>query len=42
MGLTRSEGRPVLDVGSLPEGAVGAAHVVVVAADHDGGLHGIG
>ena len=36
-GLTRCKGRPVLDVGGLPEGAVGAADVVVVAADDDRG-----
>ena len=35
--LTRCEGRAVLDVGGLPEGAVGAADVVVVAADDDRG-----
>ena len=33
--LTCGKGRPVVDVGRLPEGAVGAADVVVVAADHD-------
>ncbi len=31
----RSEGRPIVDVGRLSEGAVGAANVVMVAADHD-------
>ena len=35
--LTRCEGRAVLDVGGLPEGTVGAADVVVVAADDDRG-----
>lgn len=33
--LTRAEGRAVVDVGGLPEGAVCAAHVMVVSAqDH--------
>ena len=37
-GHVSAEGRPVVDVGRLPEGTVRAAHVVVVAADHHGAL----